>query len=74
MPSSKSTDAEIQGYRGLLVTTTRWANQYIFPLFITCPFLQVGRDPTFESMASRAPCLNRGEFTRAGEFAWRQQP
>lgn len=27
--------------------------------------LQVGRDPTFESLASRAPCVNRGEFGRA---------
>ena len=26
---------------------------------------QVGRDPTFESLASRAPCVNRGEFGRA---------
>jgi hypothetical protein len=41
------------------------------PMPTTLPFRcrspppQVGRDPTFESLASRAPCVNRGEFGRA---------
>ena len=47
------------------------------PLYIFCPLLllsstchlvlrmQVGRDPTFDSMALRSPCVNRGEFGRA---------